>query len=432
MRRVVILYNILQWLGLIVVAPLLFVKSILTPRHRGRIGLRLGLGLAKELAGLPQGRPRIWIHALSVGEVSSSRALVKALRERYPNATLVFSATTRSGLGYARETLGATVDRVIPFPYDFYWSVRRALTLVRPDLFLLVETDFWPNMLGQLASRQIPALLVNGRISAAAFRNYQRFRFLFTPLFNSFRLLSMQTEGAAEQMRQLGVAAQRVESLGNLKYAVSPTFASDQELRRRFGIPAAKRVWVAGSTHAGEETVLFAVFAKLIERFPDLFLILAPRDVARAGALLDEAHGLGLKAGLRSAPVLPGATLLLVDTLGELASLYALAEVAFVGGSLVEERGHNPLEPAALGKPVLVGPHMEDFAEISRDLLACGAAAMVADETTISARLSAWLADPQAGRQAGAQGRKLIAERQQGVVARYLAAVERLLPKERV
>jgi 3-deoxy-D-manno-octulosonic-acid transferase len=430
MRRVVVLYNILQWLGLIVVAPLLFVKSILTPRHRGRIGLRLGIGLARQL-GPRRAGPCIWVHALSVGEVSSSRALVRALRESYPAATLILSATTRSGLIYARETLGETADAVIPFPYDFHWSVRRALTLVQPDLFLLVETDFWPNFLSQLASRHIPALLVNGRISAAAFRSYRRFRFLFTPLFNSFRLLSMQTEGDAEQMRQLGVAAQRVESLGNLKYAALPAPVSDQELRRRFAIPAAKRVWVAGSTHAGEETVLFAVFAKLIERFPDLFLILAPRDVARAGALLDEAHSLGLKAGLRSAPGLPGANLLLVDTLGELASLYALAEVAFVGGSLVPERGHNPLEPAALAKPVLFGPHMEDFAEIGRDLLACGAAAMVQDEATISARLSAWLADPEAGHKAGEQGRKLIAERQQGVVARYLATVERLLPKEK-
>ena len=430
MRCVVVLYNILQWLGLIVVAPLLFVKSILTPRHRGRIGLRLGFGLAKELGSLPQGRPRLWIHALSVGEVSSSRALVFGLRERYPEATLIFSATTRSGLIYARETLGSTVDRVIPFPYDFYFSVRRAIGLVRPELFILVETDFWPNLLGQLAGRRIPALLVNGRISAAGFRNYQRFRFLFAPLFNSFRLLSMQTEGDAEQMRQLGVEAGRVESLGNLKYAVPPVSTSDDEVRQRFAIPPAKRIWVAGSTHPGEETVLFGVFAQLVARFPDLFFVLAPRDVARAGALLDEAHHLGLKAGLRSAPRLPGVNLLILDTLGELATLYGVAEVAFIGGSLVEERGHNPLEPAALGKPVLFGPHMEDFAEISRDLLACGAAVEVRDEATLSAQLTTWLAEPEQGRKAGEEGRKMIAERQQGIVGRYLAAVDSLLPKE--
>jgi len=430
MRCVLVLYNIVQVVALIVVAPLLFVKSILTPRHRGRIGLRLGFGLANEMGGLPAGRPRLWIHALSVGEVSSSRALVRAIRERYPDAALIFSATTRSGLAFAYETLGGTVDRVIPFPYDFYFSVRRALHLVRPDLFLLVETDFWPNFLGQLASRDIPALLVNGRISAAAFHNYQRFRFLFAPLFNSFRLLSMQTEGDAEQMRQLGVEAGRVESLGNLKYAVPAVPVPDEVVRQRFGIPAASQVWVAGSTHAGEETVLFGVFARLVERFPDLYFVLAPRDVTRAPTLLDEAHQLGLKAGLRSAPRLPGANLLILDTLGELASLYAVAEVAFIGGSLVGERGHNPLEPAALGKPVLFGPHMEDFAEISRDLLACGAAVMARDGAALSTCLSAWLGEPSAACKAGEQGRALIAERQQGVVARYLATVERLLPKE--
>lgn len=429
MRRVLLLYNILQVVALIVVAPLFFVKSILTPRHRGRIGLRLGIGLAGQLGDLPPGRPRLWVHALSVGEVSSARALVLGLRERYPAATLIFSATTRSGLIHARETLGATVDRVIPFPYDFYWSVRRALRFVRPDLFILVETDFWPNMLGQLAARNIPALLVNGRLSAAAFRNYQRFRFLFAPLFNSFRLLSMQTEADAAQMRQLGVAPQRLEVLGNLKYAALPAPVSAQELRRRFALPAVKRVWVAGSTHAGEESVLFAVFARLVARFPDLFLILAPRDVTRVAALLDEAHSLGFKAGLRSAPRLPGTNLLLVDTLGELASLYALAEVAFVGGSLVAERGHNPLEPAALAKPVLFGPHMEDFVEISQDLLACGAAEMVEGEAALVDQLGAWLADPAGARAAGEQGLALVAERQQGVVGRYLATVERFLPK---
>lgn len=427
MRRVLVLYNILQVVALIVVAPLFFVKSILTPRHRGRIGLRLGIGLGKELAGLPQGRPRLWVHALSVGEVASSRALVFGLRERYPQATLIFSATTRSGLTYARETLGSTVDRVIPFPYDFYWSVRRALGLVHPDLFILVETDFWPNLLGQLARRKVPALLVNGRISAAGFRNYQRLRFLFAPLFNSFCLLSMQTEGDAEQMRQLGVAPQRVESLGNLKYAVLPEQESAETVRQRFAIPQGRRVWVAGSTHPGEEAVLFGVFARLIERFPDLFLIPAPRDVARAGELLDLAHNQGLKAGLRSASRLPGVNLLILDTLGELATLYGVAEVAFIGGSLVEERGHNPLEPAALGKPVLFGPHMEDFAEISHDLVACGAAVQVADEGELSAQMLSWLTDQALAQAAGAKGRALVAERQQGVVERYLATVGRLL-----
>lgn len=427
MRRLLVLYNIVQVVALIVVAPLLFVKSILTPRHRGRIGLRLGIGLAKKVGNLPEGAPRLWVHALSVGEVASSRALVLALRKQYPEATLIFSATTRAGLAYARETLGNTVDRVIPFPYDFYWSVRRAIRLVRPDLFLLVETDFWPNLLGQLAGRKVPTLLVNGRISAAAFRNYQRFRFLFAPLFNAFCLLSMQTEGDAEQMRQLGVAPERVESLGNLKYVVLPEQKPPETVRQRFEIPRDRRVWVAGSTHPGEEAILFAVFARLVERFPDLFLILAPRDVARADELLALAHNQGLKAGLRSTPRLPGVNLLILDTLGELVTLYAVAEVAFVGGSLVEERGHNPLEPAALGKPVLFGPHMEDFAEISRDLVACGAAVQVADETDLLAQMLSWLTDQVLARAAGEEGRALVGRRQQGVVERYLARVARLL-----
>lgn len=425
-----ILYNIVQLTGLILFAPLLFVKAILNPKYRGRIGQRFGFGLGGLISPLPREKKRFWLHALSVGEVSSARPLVHGLRRAYPDAVLVLSTTTRSGFAYAKEVLGDTVDVILPFPYDFFWSVRHFVQCIRPDLFVLVETDFWPNLLAQLRRRKIPALLVNGRFSATGFRNYQRLRYLFAPLFDSFQLLSMQTESDAAKIRQLGVAAAKVATLGNLKYAVGLDQGFRALSREEVAIPAEKKIVVAGSTHDGEEKILFAVFARLIEEFPDLYLVLAPRDVDRVPRLLDQAHALGLKAASRSGPVLSRANVLLVDTFGELAGLYAMADVAFVGGSLVPERGHNPLEPAGFGKPVAFGPHMEDFSEISRDLLTARAAAMVESEEGLCTLLRGWLSDPVAARGAGEKGRNVITRRQEGIVARYLAAVGRLLEEK--
>lgn len=413
-------YNLFLTMGLIVFAPLLFVKIILTPRYRGRIGRRLGFALGPAPMG---GAPRIWVHALSVGEVASARALVRGLRLAYPEGTILFSATTRSGEALARESLGTSVDCFVPFPLDLRWSVRRLLSWVNPDIFLLVETDFWPNFSVELARRGIPALLVNGRVSEKSLAGYRRFHRLFVPLFNSFQTMAMQSEEDAVAMRGLGVAQERLVVLGNLKYDAALDGGAARALsREELGIPARALVWVAGSTHPGEEEIILAVFTRLKERFPDLFLVLAPRKVERGTELIAMAARHGLAAVRRSVGGGAGASLLILDTLGELASVYALAEVAFVGGSLVAERGHNPLEPACHGKPVLFGPHMEDFAEISRDLLRGGGARQVADAAGLEAGLVFFLADPEARERAGRQGLALVAARR-GVSEAHLALI---------
>nr|MDA8164606.1 hypothetical protein [Desulfobacteraceae bacterium] len=205
-----LLYNFLLTAGLILAAPLLLVK----PKYRGRAAARLGAGLTAA----PGGRPRIWLHALSVGEASSARSLVKGLRGAYPGGTIILSTTTRAGSEFARRQLAAEVDHFVPFPLDLPPSVSRFLRRLHPDLFILVETDFWPNFLAALRRRGIPALLVNGRISARSFARYRRLRWLFRPLFDSFDLLSMQTAADAGQMAALGVSATKVRPLGNLKY----------------------------------------------------------------------------------------------------------------------------------------------------------------------------------------------------------------------
>ena len=424
-------YNLFLTVGVIVFAPLLFVKVILTPKYRSRSLKRLGFALGQGPGGFASGRPRIWVHALSVGEVASARNLVQELRRNYPQGVIIFSSATRSGESFARSTLHEHVDCFAPFPFDLLWSVKRLVSWVRPDLFVLVETDFWPNFLTELNRRDIPCPLVNGRASESSSARYRRFRWLFKPLFNSFQALAMQTEQDASSMRQLGVDPARLAVLGNLKYdaALSGSGAKAGLDRAALQIPTQALVWVAGSTHRGEEEMIFEAFQNLAKFFANLFLIVAPRNVERGAEIAAMAARRGLSTCRRSLGGAGEGSVLILDTLGELASVYGLCDVAFVGGSLVPQRGHNPLEPAVHGKPVLFGPHMEDFAEISRDLLGVGGAMQVHDAEELRAGLSLLLSDPVERERAGHQAQELIATRR-GVTEAHLALIRTVLARE--
>ncbi|MDH5299269.1 MAG: 3-deoxy-D-manno-octulosonic acid transferase [Desulfobulbaceae bacterium] len=413
-------------MALIVVGSLLLVKAILTPKHRRRLPLRLGYGLDRQLAGRKLPAPRLWFHALSVGEVASSRSLVKAMRAALPDAAIIFSTTTESGARFAEASLAAEVDCFIPFPLDFKPSVARFIQRLAPDLFVLVETDFWPNFLDGLRRRGIPALLVNGRISARSFASYHRFRIFFRPLFRAFAAICTQTAEDAERLVALGVSGRRVITLGNLKYeAVLPALATAAVVPEDFGLVADRLLWVAGSTHVGEEEVVLRVYRRLLPRFPDLQLVLAPRQVERGERIAALADREGLSASRRSRKE-EGAALLILDTIGELAALYRFCDVAFIGGSLVAAGGHNPLEPAAFFKPVLFGPHMEDFGEVSRDLLEVGGAFEVTGEEELFQRLCLLLADSALRRECGGSGGALVQE-QRGVTDRHVALILELL-----
>lgn len=424
-------YNLFMTVGVIVFAPLLFVKVILTPKYRSRVGKRLGFGLGKSPGADGSRRPRIWVHALSVGEVASARNLVQELRRKYPQGIIIFSSATRAGESFARSTLHEYVDCFSPFPFDLLISVRALLSWARPDLFVLVETDFWPNFLWELNRRGIPSLLVNGRVSESSLARYRRFRWLFRPLFNSFRALAMQTEQDAMAMRQLGVDPARLAVLGNLKYdaALSGGGVTPGLDRSALRIPEQALVWVAGSTHKGEEEIVFTVFQELLRFRANLFLVLAPRNVERGAELAAMAARHSFAACRRSLDETGEGSVLILDTLGELASVYALCDVAFIGGSLVPQRGHNPLEPAVHGKPVLFGPCMEDFAEISRDLLAVGGARLVRDGGELRAGLALLLDDPAERERAGRQAQKLVAARR-GVTAAHIGLIRDILARE--
>ena len=426
------LYTIVTSLLLLLALPVLpFVAG--RARYRRRLLARLGVGLADRLAtpGQPDAGLCFWVHALSVGEVTSALPLVRGLRAHWPQARIVFSATTASGEQVARtlmEPLGATV---IAAPLDLGPVAPRFVRLIRPDLFLLVETDFWPNWLHCLQRAGVATLLVNGRVSAQSHARYQRFALFFRPMFRTFNLLAMQTAADADKMIALGVDAERVVTLGNLKFATAPAAAgrmdgSNRPTKVAWGFAPAAPLWICGSTHPGEEAMLLQVYGRLRVDLPDLQLLVAPRRIERRGEIRTTARAHGLNCRTRTGDGVQQGPVLILDTIGELAGCYAMAEVVFIGGSLVPAGGHNPLEPAAAGVPVLFGPHMEDFAEIAAALTACGGGRQVDSVDALTAALRGILADAALRRTMAAAAAACV-RANSGVVEHHIEAVARLL-----
>jgi len=382
----ILVYNFFVTLCCLLLLPLIALAIMARKKYRGRTLERLGLKysrITRQHGSSVGSGPVIWVHALSVGEVTSALPLVRAIRAEITDAEIIFTAATRSGRELADSLIAPHVDRICYSPFDLWFAVHRFITAIGPDIFILVETDFWPNWLWMLHNNTIPTLLVNGRISEKSFALYRRFSFFFKSMFQCFSLLSMQTAADGDKMIQLGIHADKVLTLGNLKYDQDTTDSATLQFSREcVGIADHHIIWVCGSTHTGEEAILFAAFTRLI-RDKNLFLILAPRDIGRADELCDLARKQGLHPRVRTDTQSRNGNVLILNTLGELASCYRLAHLAFVGGSLVSRGGHNPIEAAAWKVPVLLGPHMEDFSEIAHDLVACGGAQSVTKETLL-------------------------------------------------
>ncbi len=402
-------------------------------KYRGRSLQRLGLTLPSCLpTRQPKNqKPVIWLHALSVGEVTSALPLIRGLRKEYPEATLYFSTTTRTGLHTARQLCGPFVDAVFFAPFDFFFCVRRFIQLLRPSLFILVETDFWPVWLGQLKKNNIPCLLVNGRFSLPSITRYRRFGFFFRPMFDCFQLLSLQTAQDMEHLRQLGIAAAKMKNLGNLKFdarSEKDSTTGPSIHRSNLGISTPGPVLICGSTHKGEEELLFTTWKTIQKkgRISNPALIIAPRDIDRVTAIEQLAWKASLATARRSNNQVAKADVYLLDTMGELAACYRLADIAFIGGSLVPAGGHNPLEAAAAGIPVLFGPHMEDFAEISRDLITAGGAAEITGSDDLADQLTDLLLNAKKRQIMGQAARDFVFTNQ-GVVNNHLREVHRLL-----
>ncbi len=407
----------------------LAIRLIRHPAYRTGMGERFGHYAPLKRAA---GQRLLWIHAVSVGEVLSAGVLLGRLRDRYPDCLLILSTGTPTGRATAEAqwiVQKRLVDRVVYFPFDFPWVVRRAIRAFSPSLFLFLETELWPNFLRALAERDVPALLVNGRISPASFSRYKMIRPLLRPLFDDIRFLSMQTVEDAERIIALGAPPSRVVCTGNMKYdqaAAAPSKTPDElrnELGLRMGSPF---LFIAGSLHPGEEGPVIAAYARLSAEFPTLVLLIAPRHLTRLDEVEREirAHGLRPVRKTKIVSVHRPGEVIVLDTFGELASLYGVADLIFVGGSLVPIGGHNVLEAAAFRKVVLFGPHMENFREIAGRLLIVGGAIEIANADEMAAQMRALLHDPDRRRARGEAAWRVVMENR-GAVERNLEQIAR-------
>jgi 3-deoxy-D-manno-octulosonic-acid transferase len=445
-------YSALMGLAVLFTSPYWLIQGLRHGKYLGNLSERLGFsfpGLEKVSA---EGAGAIWVHAVSVGEALSGVALVKQLREKYPQRPIVVSATTQTGFALAKERM-PFADGFIYFPFDWAFCVRRALDAVRPAMVLVLETEIWPNFLRQAKRRDIPVVFVSGRISDRSFARFQKYLgifgfylrpFLASSLRNGAAYL-MQTEADAERIRQLGAPADRVKVSGNLKYDMSLPETTElsqwlaEECKRKNRWP----VIVAGSVVATEEPLTLIAFGVVQGVFPKALLVLAPRKPERFAAAADfieESHRkfirrseLGVagpsfngNGGAKSDGIPDDASVLLLDSIGELASLYRLADGAFVGGSLVQAGGHNILEPAAFGKVPVFGPSMENFAAIAARFLEAGAAIQVASPEDAGVEWIELLKQPDKLKKMGESARALV-ENSRGALDRALAEIGRQL-----
>jgi 3-deoxy-D-manno-octulosonic-acid transferase len=392
-------------------------------------------GLAQRLGfGAALSAPSIWLHAVSLGEMSAAAPLLRALRLRFPEIPLVVTTATPAGRARAAALIKGSAD-IRFLPYDTPASVRRFLQRIRPRAAIIMETELWPNLLRECERHGVPVLLASARLSAKSATQYRRFGSLFAGVFSKNLLVAAQSAEDAERFRSIGAAAERTVVVGNVKFDVGADAGITQAGRAlRAALSGARPVWIAGSTHAGEEEQLLDAHALLLASTPNAVLLLVPRHKDRFAGVAELLARRGVKFTRRSrmasgaeARLPSDAAVLLVDTVGELATLYASADAAFVGGSLVPTGGHNLLEPAALGLPVLTGPSYFNGKEIAQLLLARGAALEVKNAADLAAVLQRLLAEPATSKQIGSIGKEIIAANR-GSVAKLLALIEPWLP----
>jgi len=411
---VYLLYTITLAIGFVVAAPIFLWRGRGTGKYTSSFAERMG----RLPAGLNPSRERsIWIHAVSVGEVLAARALVGPLKERFPGHKLFLSTTTVTGHTVARKSVSG-IDGLFFAPFDFPAAVRTALRVVNPALLLLVETEIWPNLIHEARRRGTRVAVVNGRLSKRSFTGYRRLRRFLRRVLEQVDLFLMQGDAHAARILELGAPPERVRVLGNLKFDAVDAAPIPEALARLLETPPGHPIWVAGSTMPGEEAMVLSAYRRVREKVPGAALILAPRHPERFAEVpaLVEAAGYRClsRTGLERGAWRNGSVVLL-DTLGELAQVYPLASVVFVGGSLVPAGGHNILEPGVAGKAVVVGPHMENFREITDQFRAEDAVVQIGSPEELAGAVIALLTDDARRLALGARARRVV-DRNRGAV----------------
>lgn len=423
-------YNLALLTGLVASAPWWLWRMATTQKYREGLMQRLGR-VPPWLRSKAAERPVIWLHAVSVGEVLAASRLISEADHAFPQLQVLISTTTRTGQALARERFGP--NRVFYCPLDLPWAVRAYLNELKPRMLVLAETEFWPNLLSSCFHRQIPVAVVNARISDRSWPRYRKLRWFWQPILGRLSRILAQSNIDAQRLAAIGCDTGRISVSGNLKFDVRAVQESKAtQLLKLLG--GNLRFVVAGSTLEGEEEALLEAWSRLLESDPNLVLVLAPRHPERFAVVTVLLGRSGNAWVHRSewkemspeahAP-LRGGQIVLLDTIGELASIYSLASVAFVGGSLIPAGGHNPLEPAQFGVPIVVGPHYANFRAITEDLRSHDAL-RIADTDHLAQALIDLLADRGAAERMGHRARKVF-EAQSGATMRSVQAISEIL-----
>lgn len=433
-----VIYNVLFGVFFILSAPFYFLKMWRRGNWRDGFGQRFGRYDTRIKQRLTNSQV-LWFHAVSVGEVNLCTQLIRAIEPHLPTYKILVSTTTSTGMGELEKKLPKHIEKMY-YPIDRRKVVQKALSLVSPSAVVLIEAELWPNFLWGLQRRGIPHFLVNARLSERSFRGYRRFGFLFRPLFAEFTGVGAQTDADAARLKQLGFRSEAIQVVGSLKF----DSAKLEERRtldvplllKRIGVPANAILFVAGSTHNGEEAILAEMAQRLRKLFPTFFLILVPRHMERGREVSEMLTNKGVNFIARSqiterTTFEPGSMdCLLVNTTGELRFFYERADIVFVGKSLTAEGGQNPIEPAALGKAVLFGPNMQNFPEIAPQFVKEGGAWQVKDAAELERATLALIQDPKKREVMGTHAKRVV-QMNQGSIERTVNMILEHLPTRR-
>jgi len=416
------LYTLAMYLATPFIVLRLLFRGVRYRDYHRRWRERFGFSLAPAVRG------SLWVHAVSVGEVNAAEPLIKALRNSYPNAPLVVTTVTPTGSERVRQLFGDSVVHVY-LPYDLPFAVSRFLKRVRPRLAIIVETEIWPNLYFACGKRGIPMMIVNARLSERSLRGYRPLDGIVRQALRSVRVIAAQSRTDAARYRLLGADPSTILVSGNMKFDMPVPFDAvnaGSHLREQWG--RLRPVWIAGSTHEGEELPVLEAHLDVLKRLPDALLLIAPRHPERFKLVENSVRSLGFTLATRSVERVPSAAhqVFVIDSMGELMPFYAASDLAFVGGSLVPIGGHNVLEPAALSRPVLVGPHTFNFEEITLTLINEGAAERINDKDELGSVTVRLLLDAVQRERMGERARHVF-DSERGAVERVMRLIDQQL-----
>ena len=419
-----ILYNTILFVAGFFILPYFLLKMAFTGKYRKSFIQKLGGRQTQILTNLAAG-PRLWIHAVSVGEVTAAAPIVASLKLKRPEIIIIFSTSTETGQQMAQQLVKGA-DALIYFPLDIPCVVRKIIRLAKPDVFVMVETELWPNFLKACKLNSVKTMMVNGRLSPRSYHKYRRTRCFWKKVLADLRVAGMIAEVDAVRIKNIGMAKDRTQVLGNAKYDALAAMASpalQEEIACRINVRAGERFFVAGSTHPGEDQIVIRAYQQLLKHHPDFKLIIVPRHVERTAAIRELLRSVGLPDVITMSEINNGKMrkeefILIVDTIGELFKIYSLATIVYCGGSLVPKGGQNILEAAAWGKVIFYGPSMEDFSEEKALLEEVGCGVTIKNEQELLQGILQALEHPEDLEARGARGKAVVAANM-GAAARY-------------